>query len=220
MKYSRPKHNRMTTIGIIEDDATIREGLCTFLSKQPDLNCVIVADSIEQFLERAESSPNVQILLLDIGLPGMSGLDGLRMLKQRLPETKIIMSTGNDESAYIFRAFNLGANGYLLKDKLFFEVRTALNSVIEGNAFLSPIVTRKVLDFFNTPVQEEIEITARERQLVQCLVDGLSYKLIADRLDISIDTVRYHLKNLYKKLRVNSKSEVVSKALQTNILQS
>ena len=110
----------MTTIGIIEDDATIREGLCTFLSKQPDLNCVIVADSIEQCLERAESSPNVQILLLDIGLPGMSGLDGLRMLKQRLPETKIIMSTGNDESAYIFRAFNLGANGYLLKDKLFF----------------------------------------------------------------------------------------------------
>lgn len=212
----------MTTIGIIEDDATIREGLCLFLNKQEDLRCVLVADSVEKFLE-AESKESkdleIQILLLDIGLPGMSGLDGLRMLKQRLPNTKIIMSTGNEESTYIFRAFNLGANGYLLKDKLFFEVRTAIDSVREGNAFLSPIVTRKVLSFFNTPVQEEIEITARERQLVQCLVDGLSYKLIADRLDISIDTVRYHLKNLYKKLRVNSKSEVVSKALQTKILQ-
>jgi DNA-binding NarL/FixJ family response regulator len=209
----------MTTIGIIEDDATIREGLCLFLNKQEDLRCVLVADSVEKFLEGVKQDQDIQIVLLDIGLPGMSGLDGLRMIKQRLPNTKIIMSTGNEESTYIFRAFNLGANGYLLKDKLFFEVRTAINSVIEGNAFLSPIVTRKVLSFFNTPVQEEIEITARERQLVQCLVDGLSYKLIADRLDISIDTVRYHLKNLYKKLRVNSKSEVVSKALQTKILQ-
>ena len=209
----------MTTIGIIEDDATIREGLCLFLNKQEDLSCVLVADSVEKFLEGVSKDQEIQILLLDIGLPGMSGLDGLRMLKQRLPDTKIIMSTGNEESTYIFRAFNLGANGYLLKDKLFFEVRTAIDSVKEGNAFLSPIVTRKVLSFFNTPAQEEIEITARERQLVQCLVDGLSYKLIADRLDISIDTVRYHLKNLYKKLRVNSKSEVVSKALQTKILQ-
>jgi len=209
----------MTTIGIIEDDATIREGLCLFLNKQEDLRCVLVADSVEKFLEGANKDQEIQILLLDIGLPGMSGLDGLRMIKQRLPNTKIIMSTGNEESTYIFRAFNLGANGYLLKDKLFFEVRTAIDSVKEGNAFLSPIVTRKVLSFFNTPAQEEIEITARERQLVQCLVDGLSYKLIADRLDISIDTVRYHLKNLYKKLRVNSKSEVVSKALQTKILQ-
>ena len=209
----------MNTIGIIEDDATIREGLCLFLNKQEDLSCVLVADSVEKFLEAVSPEQEIQILLLDIGLPGMSGLDGLRMIKQRLPNTKIIMSTGNEESTYIFRAFNLGANGYLLKDKLFFEVRTAINSVIEGNAYLSPIVTRKVLSFFNTPAQEEIEITARERQLVQCLVDGLSYKLIADRLDISIDTVRYHLKNLYKKLRVNSKSEVVSKALQTKILQ-
>ena len=209
----------MTTIGIIEDDATIREGLCLFLNKQEDLSCVLVADSVEKFLEGVSKDQEIQILLLDIGLPGMSGLDGLRMLKQRLPDTKIIMSTGNEESTYIFRAFNLGANGYLLKDKLFFEVRTAIDSVKEGNAFLSPIVTRKVLSFFNTPAQEKIEITAREHQLVQCLVDGLSYKLIADRLDISIDTVRYHLKNLYKKLRVNSKSEVVSKALQTKILQ-
>ena len=211
----------MTTIGIIEDDTTIREGLCTFLNKQEDLSCVLVADSVEKFLDNVSQDHEVQIVLLDIGLPGMSGLDGLRMIKQRLPFAKIIMSTGNEESTYIFRAFNLGANGYLLKDKLFFEVRTAINSVREGNAFLSPIVTRKVLSFFNNPAQdqEEIDITARERQLVQCLVDGLSYKLIADRLDISIDTVRYHLKNLYKKLRVNSKSEVVSKALQTKILQ-
>lgn len=208
----------MTTIGIIEDDGTIREGLRTFLNRQPDITCGLVSESIEHFLDNLEAEAQVQLLLLDIGLPGISGLDGLRMLKQRLPQTRIIISTGNDESAYIFRAFNLGANGYLLKNNLFFEVTSAIKSVMEGNAFLSPIVTRKVLDFFNTPEQEEIEITARERQLVQCLVDGLSYKLIADRLDISIDTVRYHLKNLYKKLRVNSKSEVVSKALQTKLV--
>lgn len=208
----------MTTIGIIEDDGTIREGLRTFLNKQPGIQCAIVADSVEQFLAELDPGYPLQLLLLDIGLPGISGLDALRSLKQRLPDTKIIISTGSDESAYIFRAFNLGANGYLLKNNLFFELNSAIKSVMEGNAFLSPIVTRKVLDFFNTPVQEEIEITARERQLVQCLVDGLSYKLIADRLDISIDTVRYHLKNLYKKLRVNSKSEVVSKALQTKLV--
>jgi len=208
----------MTTIGIIEDDGTIREGLRTFLNRQPDMQCTAVTDSVEQFLAELDPDSPVELLLLDIGLPGISGLDGLRPLKQRLPNTKIIISTGSDESAYIFRAFNLGANGYLLKNNLFFEVSSAIKSVMEGNAFLSPIVTRKVLDFFNTPVQEEIDITARERQLVQCLVDGLSYKLIADRLDISIDTVRYHLKNLYKKLRVNSKSEVVSKALQTKLV--
>ncbi len=210
----------MTTIGIIEDDATIREGLRTFLNKQPDLSCEIVADSLEQFLEAIDNGQDVEIVLLDIGLPGVSGLDGLRLLKKRLPNARIIMSTGNEESSFIFRAFNLGANGYLLKNKLFLEVKTAINSVQEGNAFLSPIVTRKVIESFNASAQEEIDITARERQLVQCLVDGLSYKLIADRLDISIDTVRYHLKNLYKKMHVNSKSEVVSKALQTKILQS
>src|SRR5205085_2300319 len=137
-----------------------------------------------------------------------------------LPETKIIMSTGSEDSPYIFRSFNAGANGYLLKNNLFFEVKSAIDSVAEGNAYLSPIITRKVVTFFNSPETEEIEITAREKQLVQCLVDGLSYKLIADKLDISIDTVRFHLKNLYKKLRVNSKSEVVSKALKTNLIAS
>ncbi|MBK0403438.1 response regulator transcription factor [Adhaeribacter sp. BT258] len=210
----------MTTIGIIEDDTTIREGLRTFLNRQSGFSCTVLVDSIEEFLNLDTEERRVDILLLDIGLPGMSGLDGLRLLKQHLPDTKIIMSTGNEESTYIFRSFNAGANGYLLKNNLFFEVKTAIDSVREGNGYLSPIVTRKVLDFFNAPKHEEIEITSRERQIVQCLVDGLSYKLIADKLDISLDTVRFHLKNLYKKLRVNSKSEVVSKALKTNLINS
>ena len=208
----------MTTIGIIEDDAVIREGLRTYLNRLPDYRCVVVAGSVEHFLEAPLTNEPVKVLLLDIGLPGMSGLDGLKLLKQRLPHVKVIMSTGNDESTYIFRSFNAGANGYLFKKNLFAEVRNAIESVIDGHAYLSPIVTRKVLDFFNAPPTEQIEITARERQIVQCLVDGLSYKLIADRLDISLDTVRFHLKNLYKKLRVNSKSEVVSKALKSNLV--
>ena len=208
----------MTTIGIIEDDAVIREGLRTLLNRQDGFNCQVVADSIESFLELPEAERNVMTLLLDIGLPGMSGIDGLRQLKQSLPQTHVIMITGYDESTYIFRSFTAGASGYLLKTTMFTEVKKAIESVIEGNAYLSPLITRKVLNFFNAPSHEEIEITSRERQIVQCLVDGLSYKLIADRLDISIDTVRYHLKNLYKKLRVNSKSEVVSKALRTNLV--
>ena len=208
----------MTTIGIIEDDAVIRNGLQKLLNQDAGYRCTVVANSVESFLELRAEDSDPDVLLLDIGLPGISGLDGLKLLKQLLPGTKVIMSTGNEESTYIFRSFNAGANGYLLKTNLFFEVKNAINSVVEGNAFLSPVVTRKVLDFFNAPPTEEIEITSRERQIVQCLVDGLSYKLIADRLDISLDTVRFHLKNLYKKLRVNSKSEVVSKALKSNLI--
>src|SRR5690606_40328203 len=108
----------MTTIGIIEDDTTIREGLRTFLNRQPGFSCTVLTDSIEHFLAMEETARNIDILLLDIGLPGMSGLDGLRVLKQNLPDTKIIMSTGNEESTYIFRSFNAGANGYLLKNNL------------------------------------------------------------------------------------------------------
>ena len=208
----------MTTIGIIEDDTTIREGLRTFLNRQPGFICKGITGSVEQFLNLNDEERCVNVLLLDIGLPGMSGLDALRILKQHLPATKIIMSTGSEESTFIFRSFNAGANGYLLKNNLFFEVKMAIDSVSEGNGYLSPIVTRKVLDFFNAPKHEEIEITSREKQIVQCLVDG--YKLIADKLDISLDTVRFHLKNLYKKLRVNSKSEVVSKALKNNLILS
>jgi DNA-binding NarL/FixJ family response regulator len=212
----------MITIGIVEDDKDIRTGLQKYLSHQADLLCDVVAGSVEDFLEKTRDKELPDVILSDIGLPGMSGIDGIRLLKEQNPEVDIIMVTVYNDWQKIFDSLKAGASGYLVKSTPLTEIKKAIETVHNGGSVMSPEIARKVMEFFNPAAlpaekSDDSGLTPREKQIVIGLVDGLSYKLLADRMDVSIDTIRFHIKNIYKKLHVNSKTEVKSKSMRGEI---
>lgn len=213
----------MTSIAIIEDDEQIREGIQKYLSRQSDILCELAVESVEDFLARVNENQFPEVMLMDIGLPGMSGIDGMRLIKEQHPDVDIIMLTVFNDWQKIFDSLCAGASGYLLKNTPLAEIRKAIESVRNGGAAMSPEIARKVLEHFNPTSsirnQQKVEspLTPKEKEIVIGLVDGLSYKMIADRMDISIDTIRFHIKNIYKKLHVNSKAEVIGKSLRGEI---
>jgi DNA-binding NarL/FixJ family response regulator len=149
----------------------------------------------------------------------MSGIEGIGIIKEKYPEIEIIMLTVYHDSHKIFDSLKAGASGYLLKHTSLPEIKESIQKLAAGGAPMSPQIARKVIQHFNKPDKKETEsdLTPREQDIVNGLVDGLSYKLIADRFDISIDTVRAHIRNIYKKLHVNSKAEVITKSLRGEI---
>lgn len=209
----------MIDVAIIEDVADIREGIQKYLNHQKDFHCSLACESVEEFLDALKHEPAPNVVLMDIQLPGMSGISGMRVIREDHPDTDIIMLTVYTDWQKIFDSLCAGASGYLLKNTPLSEIRKGIESVHAGGAAMSPEIARKVMEYF-TPRREEKQesaLTAKEKEIVIGLVDGLSYKLIADRMSISIDTIRFHIKNIYKKLHVNSKAEVISKSLRGEI---
>ena len=208
----------MIKVAIIEDDQEIRSNVKGFLDSQKNLKCLFGVDSVEKgLIELKKDTPN--ILLLDIGLPGMSGLSGIKLIKEQYAEVDIIMFTIHDDSNRIFEALCFGATGYLLKNTPFVEIKKAIEELYNGGAPMSPQIARKVIHHFypeRKPVTPS-ELSEKEKEVVVGLVDGLSYKMIADRMNITIETVRTHIKNIYKKLHVHSKAEVITKSLKGEI---
>jgi len=214
----------MITVGIVEDDLEIRTGLQKYLSHQPGFLCEIASASVEEFLSQSTQVEFPDVILSDIGLPGMSGIDGMRLIKEDHPETDIIMLTVYDDWQKIFDSLRAGASGYLIKNTPLTEIKRSIETVRNGGSVMSPEIARKVMEHFSSPSagrtqkgKPESLLTPKEKEIVIGLVDGLSYKLLADRMDISIDTIRFHIKNVYKKLHVNSKAEVISKSLRGEI---
>ena len=216
----------MTSVAIVEDDREIREGIQKYLAHQETMVCEYAAESMETFLELTGRGDFPEVILMDIGLPGMSGISGIRLIKERHPETDIIMLTIFSDWQRIFDSLRAGASGYLLKNTPLSEIKKSIENVHAGGAAMSPEIGRKVMEYFGQlaarpGVKESSRndnlLTPREKEIVVGLVDGLSYKLIADRMDISIDTIRFHIKNIYKKLHVNSKAEVISKTLRGEV---
>jgi|WetSurMetagenome_2_1015567.scaffolds.fasta_scaffold221902_2 DNA-binding NarL/FixJ family response regulator len=216
----------MTTVAIIEDDTQIREGIQKYLNHQKDFLCEISVESVENFLAKVKGMEFPQAILMDIGLPGMSGISGMRLIKEKQPDVDIIMLTVYTDWQKIFDSLCAGASGYLLKNTPLAEIKKGIESVRSGGAAMSPEIARKVMEYFTpksmartvtSPAGEDAGLTPREKEIVIGLVDGLSYKMIADRMSISIDTIRFHIKNIYKKLQVNSKAEVISKSLRGEI---
>ena len=211
----------MINIAIVEDDKDIRNGIRQFLNKQTDMSCIIATESVEAFrfdLSSTEIIPDV--IIMDIGLPGMSGIDGIKLIKEKHPDINIIVFTVYDDHEKIFNSLCAGASGYLLKNTPLVEIRDGIKQLYFGGAPMSPQIARKTIDFFNQPLKakkNKSPLSDREKEIVIGLVDGLSYKLIADRMSISIETVRYHIKNIYQKLHVNCKAEVISKSLRGEI---
>ena len=206
----------MAKIGIIEDNKKIRQLIQRYLDMQDGMECSIAVESVEEMLEYLDSYSKPDVLLMDIQLPGMSGIEGMKVFQERFPEIEIIMLTVYHDSHKIFDSLKAGASGYLLKHTSLPEIKEAIDLLLSGGAPMSPQIARKVITHFNESGQKKSEsnLTAREQDIVNGLVDGLSYKMIADRLNISIDTVRAHIRNMYKKLHVNSKAEVIAKSLR------
>ena len=199
-------------IAIIEDDPIIQDSLKTILGSDDSLKVGQVNDSVESFLDELKGKETMpQIIMLDINLNGMSGLDGIPFIKEKIPEVDIIVLTTFEDRVKIFKALCAGACSYMSKQSSIKQILQAVITVKNGGSYMSPSIARKVVDHFAPNIEEE-KLSPRQQQIVQGIVDGKSYKLIAADLFISLDTVRTHIKRIYKALAVNSKAELIKKA--------
>ena len=200
-------------VGIIEDDKTIRESLIQSIAMYPAMQLSFAAPSIEDSLIIFDSYDfqGVDIIILDIGLPGMDGIQGIRPIKQKLTEVDIIVLTTYDETEKIFEALCSGACSYISKKTPLKQIMDSIFIVFRGGSFMSPSIARKIVTQLQPSMPPKLinKLTERQFEILQSLSEGLSYKLIAAKFEISIDTVRTHIKNIYKILEVNNKIEAV-----------
>ncbi|WP_235297479.1 response regulator [Portibacter marinus] len=200
-------------IAMVEDDPHIRALVSQYLNQQDHLQCLILASSVEEFFETVSPKAQIDVLIQDISLPGISGLEAIHKIKNKFPNTEILMFTIHDDASRVFKALSAGASGYLLKNTKLEQIKKAIIDINNGKAAMSPSVAKKVINYFRPKPNKDV-LTDKETQVVQLLADGLSYKMIADRLQIKFQTVQSHIKNIYKKLHVHSKAEVISKHLR------
>jgi DNA-binding NarL/FixJ family response regulator len=208
------------SVVIVEDQKEIREGLRALIDGTGGFHCVGAYRSMEEALERMKgASPDVA--LMDIGLPGMSGIEAIGLVRERHPATQILMLTIYDDDDRIFQAICAGACGYLLKKTPPTRLLDALREAIEGGAPLSPEVARRVITLFRDhrpPVRADHDLTPHEMRLLKMLVDGHTYGSAAELLGVTFNTIHFHMKRIYEKLQVHSKSEAVAKALRARLL--
>ena len=206
----------MTSIrlAIVEDDPDIRSLTHHYLRQQSDIACVIVADSIEDFLAQMPDALPPQVILLDIGLPGLNGVEALPLITARLPGVEILMHTVFEDPDHIYNALCRGASGYVLKTTPLPQLKEAIVDVMQGGAPMSRAVARKVLAHFKpTPSSQPTLLTEREKTVLEALVTGRSDKQIAALYDLSPASVRTYVKRIYKKLQVTAgRSELLRRA--------
>lgn len=219
MNFKKKRYYNMINVGIVEDDSEIREAICSYLNEQENIRCNLAEESVEKFMRFLfpEKLPNV--ILMDIGLPGMSGISGIKLIKEKYPEIDILMLTVHNEPHKIFQSLCAGATGYLLKTTPLTEIKKFIEELAEGGAPMSPQIARRVIEYFQKAKEEKepSPLTDKEKEIVLDLVDGLSYKMIADKQNINIETVRTHIKHIYNKLHVHCKADVIRKSLQGEI---
>lgn len=211
----------MIRLLIYEDNEKLRKSLQLLLSGMQDImlldaytNCVHVKEQV------TESQPDV--ILMDIDMPRVNGIDGVRIIKETSPEVNVLMHTIFDDDDKIFRSLAAGADGYILKTATPLELYNAIKDVSIGGSPMSPGIAKKVLESFrkNDSKESEVaELSQREMDILQMLTKGYTYKRISSECNISIDTTRTHIKNIYNKLHVNCSNEAVAKAIRLKIFQ-
>jgi DNA-binding NarL/FixJ family response regulator len=208
-------------VAVVEDREGFREGLERLLRRTPGFELTGAFASMEEALPALAQAPP-DVLLSDIGLPGLSGIEGVRELKRRSAGLQVLMLTVYEDDAHVFEAVCAGASGYLLKDAEPERIREAVREVHGGGAPMTPRIARKVLTLFRDvapPRDESARLSPRELELLKALAEGHSYKTAADALGIAMDTVRTHIRSAYEKLHAHSKSEAVSKAFKSGLLR-
>lgn len=214
------EHIQITTVATIEDRREIREGLATLIDDTPGFRCVGRYRSMEEALDGFRNHP-ADLSLVDIELPGMSGLEGIRILREQYPAMLLLMLTVYDDDERIFEALCAGACGYLLKKTPPQRLLDSLRDAVNGGAPMSPDVARRVIRIFRDvcpPEKAEYDLTPHEVRLLKLMVEGHSYKSAANILRVSSHTVSFHLRHIYEKLEVHSKSEAVAKALRSRLV--
>lgn len=203
-------------VAVVEDDKQIRKNLISLLNDSPGFKCIAAYDDAESALAGLPSV-NPDVVLMDINLPEMSGIECVRNIKIKIPELLIIMLTVYEDTRKIFSSLEAGAVGYLLKSSHPDQILQAINEVMSGGSPMSAQIARKVVQSFHKlkSVESEIfKLTEREREILDLLAKGFLYKEIADKLFISHDTVHNHLRRIYEKLHVRSRTEAVVKYMQ------
>lgn len=207
-------------VAIVEDRREIRESLALLIGGTEGFACTGGYRSMEEALAKLKHHlPHV--VLCDIGLPGMSGIEGIRILKELYPDLLILMLTIYDDDERIFDAICAGACGYLLKKTPPVRLLDSLKEAVTGGAPMSPEVARRVMSLFREirpPERADYELTPHETRLLKLLVEGHNYKTAALELNVTVHTVSFHLRSIYEKLQVHTKSEAVAKALQNRLV--
>ena len=208
-------------VAIIDDDASLRASVACLIDLTDGFECRRQFGSMEEALGRLEVD-TVDIVLLDMGLPGMSGIEGARLLKSQRADLPILAITIYDDDERIFDALCAGACGYVLKDTPPDRLLIAIREAVAGGSPMSPTVARRVFTLFRTvppPERADYGLTPHESKLLALLVDGHSYRSAAEALGVSINTVSFHMRHIYDKLQVHSKSEAVAKALRGKLVR-
>ena len=208
-------------VATVEDQQGIREGLRFFIDNAPGFRCTGCFGSVEEALPSLTAG-SVDIVLMDLGLPGMSGIEGIRIIKERHPSLKLVALTVYEDDDRIFEALCAGASGYLLKKTPPPRLFECLQEVVSGGAPMSPEVASRVVALFREcrpPSLADYHLTPHELRLLGLLTEGHSYKTAAATLASSVNTVAFHMKSIYAKLQVHSKSEAVAKALRHRIVR-
>ena len=210
----------MIKVLVYDDNQARRESLMALLQLTDNMECVAgfcdcsnVLDEMKQYLP--------DVVLMDIEMPNVNGIEGVRIIKKDFPQIKIIMQTAFEDNDKIFAALQYGAEGYILKKASIQSITQSIDEVYKGGAFMSPSVALRVMKFFNHSEKEtapDYHLTQKEKEVLQHLSDGLSYKMVADKMGISYYTVNTHVKKIYEKLQVHSIGEAVSMAIKNKIV--
>jgi len=206
------------SLAIVEDLAEVREGLRQFISLNPEFNILGTFQTAEEALHHIPQL-NPDIVIMDINLPGMNGIDCIRQIKKRATHTQFMMFTVYENDEKVFEALRAGASGYLLKNTGLIQLTEALKELHQGGSPMSTNIARKLVSLFR---EEHIDtepatvLSKRENEILQLLAKGLLYKEIANNLSISVNTVRQHIHNIYEKLHVQNRTEALNKAFGKN----
>ncbi len=208
-------------VAIFEDNRSLRESLFNLLESSNDFVCAGAFAHCERVIENIEET-QPDVILMDIELPIVSGIEAVKLIREKFPDMKILMETIFEDDDKVFQSICNGAQGYILKNMPPDDILNSIKEINEGGAPMSPVIASKVLNIFrsnlSTEPNDSFHLSAREKEILKCLVDGMSYKMIADACFISPDTVNGHIKNIYRKLQVHSKGEAVSKAIKGRIV--
>jgi DNA-binding NarL/FixJ family response regulator len=208
-----------TRVVLIEDLREMRDGLRFLIDNTAGYTCVGAYPSVEAALAGVKHRPDV--VLTDIGLPGLSGIDGISRLRERFPDLPVIALTVYDDDDHVFDALCAGAAGYLLKTTPPARLIEGLRDVVAGGATISPEIARRLMTVFTQvrpPESADYGLTPHERRLLKLLMEGHSYKTAAAELGSSVNTIAFHVRNIYRKLQVHSKSEAVVKAMRAGLI--
>ncbi|MBP8823729.1 MAG: response regulator transcription factor [Flavobacteriales bacterium] len=207
---------------LFDDNKDLREMFRLLVDAQPDMVCVSAHPDLSQLL-RDIGAAKPDVIVMDIQMPGLNGIEGVRLVKARWPDARVLMQTVFDDDARVFEAIRAGASGYILKSSSADEMMKAVRDVHAGGSAMTPAIAAKVLAFFHqgSPAwrgKTDAGLSDREKEVLLRLVDGRSYKMIAADLAISYHTVNTHIRHIYEKLHVCSSTEAVSKALKNGLV--